>query len=54
MKIKEAKEVIRAGLAWANWTEEQKKAMEIAYKSMSDVEEIKSHCINCDGDERAI
>ena len=54
MKIKEAKEIIRAGVAWANWTEEQKQAMEIAYKSLSDVEEIKSHCINCDGDERSV
>lgn len=41
MNIKEAKEIVRAGYSWSNWTEEQKKAMELAYKSMSDIEEIK-------------
>jgi hypothetical protein len=39
MKIKEAKEIIRAGLAWGNWTEKQQEAMKIAYKSMA-VEEL--------------
>jgi hypothetical protein len=54
MEIKEAKEVLSAGFAWANWTDKQREAMRIAYKSMVAVEEIRKHCINCDGDERAI
>ncbi|MEC0341990.1 MULTISPECIES: hypothetical protein [Bacillus] len=30
MNLKEAKEIIQAGFAWANWTEEQKEAMKLA------------------------
>lgn len=54
MEIKEAKEILKAGLAWANWTDEQKEAMRLAYTAMVDVENVKSFCIDCDGDERAI
>lgn len=54
MDIKEAKEIIKAGFTWANWTEEQKEAMKIAYKSMVAIEDIKGFCIDCDGDRRAI
>lgn len=54
MEIKEAKEVIKAGLAWASWTDEQKKAMMIAYKSMLDVESIKDFCADCDMNKRTI
>lgn len=41
MEIKEAKEILRAGYAWANWTAEQKEAMKIAYDSMELVEKLK-------------
>jgi len=54
MEIKEAKEIIKTGLAWANWTDEQKEAMGLAYTAMVNVENIKSFCIDCNGDERAI
>ncbi|TWJ95210.1 hypothetical protein [Bacillus licheniformis] len=30
MELKEAKEIIKAGCAWANWTDEQKEAMKLA------------------------
>ena len=39
MEIKEAKEILKAGLAWANWTEEQTKAVTVAYLSMLQMEE---------------
>lgn len=35
MNIKEAKEVIQAGFAWANWTSEQKEAFKIAWECMT-------------------
>lgn len=35
MDIKEAKEIVRAGLAFASWTPEQHKAFSIAYDCMS-------------------
>lgn len=35
MDIKEAKEVIQAGFAWANWTSEQKEAFKIAWDCMT-------------------
>jgi hypothetical protein len=54
VEIKEAKEIIKAGLAWASWTEEQREAMKVALIAMIDVESIKDFCINCDGDERKI
>lgn len=41
MDIKEAKEVIRAGFAWAGWSDYVKEAMTIAYESMDKVEELK-------------
>ena len=41
MEIKEAKKVIQAGLAWANWTEEQQTAMRTALQSMETLEQIK-------------
>jgi DNA-binding FadR family transcriptional regulator len=40
MELKEAKEIIRAGLAWANWTDEQKEAMRIALESIDKVEQL--------------
>lgn len=39
MDNKEAKEIIEAGFAWANWTEEQKQAFKIAYEAINKVEE---------------
>lgn len=42
MEIKEAQEIIRAGLAWANWTDEQKEAMRMAIESMDKVKELDS------------
>lgn len=39
MEIKEAKQIMGAGLAWANWTGEQREAMKIAYKSMTKIEQ---------------
>lgn len=41
MDIKEAKEVIRAGFAWAGWSDYQKEAMTTAYEAMEKVEELK-------------
>ncbi|MEK3955680.1 hypothetical protein [Psychrobacillus sp. FSL K6-1464] len=38
MELKEAKEILRAGFAWANWTKEQKEAIELAYEAMEKVE----------------
>jgi transcription termination factor Rho len=38
MELKEAKEIIEAGVAWANWTEEQKEAMKVAWNAMNKVE----------------
>lgn len=38
MDSKEAKEIIRAGIAWANWTDEQKKAFILAYESIEKAE----------------
>ncbi|PAD70856.1 hypothetical protein CHH83_01260 [Bacillus sp. 7586-K] len=40
MEIKEAKEFLRAGFAWANWTDEQREAMKVAYTSMVNIEKI--------------
>jgi hypothetical protein len=54
VEIKEAKEILKAGAAWANWTDEQRKAMQIAYKSMCDVESVREFCTHCDADERSI
>ncbi|OXS74899.1 hypothetical protein B1B04_08390 [Lysinibacillus sp. KCTC 33748] len=34
MDINESKRIIQAGLAWANWTEEQQEAMRKALQSM--------------------
>lgn len=42
MEIKEAKEIIEAGLVWANWTEEQREAFNIALDSLSKMEELAS------------
>jgi hypothetical protein len=35
---KEAKEIIRAGFAWANWTDEQKEAFKLAYDAIDKAE----------------
>lgn len=35
MEIKEAKEIIQAGFAWANWTDEQKEAFKVAWECMT-------------------
>ncbi len=43
MDIKEAKEIIRAGFAWANWTDEQKAAFKIAYECMEKVEALEGN-----------
>lgn len=40
MDIKEAKEIIRAGFAWGNWTDEQKQAFSVAWDCMNECEEI--------------
>jgi DNA-binding transcriptional regulator GbsR (MarR family) len=40
LDVKEAKEIIRAGFAWANWTEEQKQAFKFAYESIDKVEQL--------------
>lgn len=34
MEIKEAKEIIETGFRWANWTDEQREAFLMAYKSL--------------------
>lgn len=41
MGIKEAKEIIRAGFAWAGWTDEQKEAFKLAYESIDNAEQLK-------------
>ncbi|GIN38397.1 hypothetical protein HYI36_05115 [Bacillus sp. Gen3] len=38
MEQKEAKEIIRAGFAWANWNDEQKEAFKLAYEALDKVE----------------
>ncbi|MEH6944393.1 hypothetical protein [Bacillus sp. JJ722] len=40
MEFKEAKEIIHAGLAFANWSDDVKQAMRIALQSMSKVEQL--------------
>lgn len=40
MERSEAKEIIRAGFAWASWTEEQKQAFAIAYESINKLESL--------------
>lgn len=41
MEIKEAQKVIHAGLAWANWTDEQQAAMRKALECMMKVDQIR-------------
>ncbi|MEK3996708.1 hypothetical protein MKY29_18500 [Psychrobacillus sp. FSL K6-2365] len=41
MELKEAQKVIHAGLAWANWTDEQQAAMRKALECMIKVEQIR-------------
>ncbi|MDI2588074.1 hypothetical protein OR571_13350 [Psychrobacillus sp. NEAU-3TGS] len=41
VEIKEAQKVIHAGLAWANWTDEQQSAMRKALDCMMKVEQIR-------------
>jgi hypothetical protein len=38
LELKEAKEIIRAGFAWANWTANQKQAFKLAYECIDKVE----------------
>lgn len=40
MDLKEAQKVIHAGLAWANWTDEQQAAMRVALNCIMKVEQI--------------
>lgn len=40
MKLKEARHIIHAGLAWANWTDEQREAMNLALSYMKDEKEL--------------
>lgn len=54
MEIKRAKEILSAGFAWADWTDEQREAMKVAYIAMVDKENIKKFCIDCDRNERTI
>lgn len=54
VELKEAKEIIQAGAAWANWTEEQKEAMRVAYNSLSAIEKIKKHCVYCGANKQTI
>jgi hypothetical protein len=39
VEIKEAKEILEAGFAWASWTDEQRKAVKVAYTAMLEAEE---------------
>lgn len=48
MIAKEAKEIIRAGFAWANWTDEQKEAFKLAYEAIEKAEQVEK--ILCCGD----
>ncbi|WP_036120736.1 hypothetical protein [Lysinibacillus sphaericus] len=41
MNLEETKKIINAGLAWANWTDEQQEAMREALKCVRMVELIK-------------
>jgi hypothetical protein len=38
MDGKEAKEIIKAGFAWSNWTEEQREAFKLAYNAIDKAE----------------
>lgn len=40
MGEKEAKEIINAGFAWADWTDSQKEALRVVYESLIKVEEL--------------
>ena len=42
MERKEAKEIIKAGFEWANWTNEQREAFHVAYQSMEQLERLES------------
>jgi hypothetical protein len=39
LDTKEAKEIISAGSAWANWTDKQKQAFKLAYDAIETVKE---------------
>lgn len=41
MDAKEAKEIIHAGFAWANWTEQQTEAFKFAYEAIDKAERLK-------------
>lgn len=41
MDANEAKEIIKVGFAWANWTDEQKQAFKLAYEALDKVESAK-------------
>lgn len=42
MDAKEAKEIIKAGFQWANWTEQQRQAFKFAYDCIEKVENWKA------------
>lgn len=41
VEIKEAQKIIHAGLAWADWTDEQQAAMRVALNCIIKLEQIK-------------
>lgn len=49
MEAKEARKIIQAGFVWANWTEEQKEAMKVAWQSMDEVEGLRKEVIGLRG-----
>ncbi|MGN4128043.1 hypothetical protein ACMGD3_24015 [Lysinibacillus sphaericus] len=40
METQRAKEIIRAGVSWANWTDEQKAAFKVAYDAIDNYDKL--------------
>lgn len=47
-----AKEIIRAGFAWENWTDEQRAAFQFAYNSLIKEEQLQQDLIQSDIDKK--
>ncbi|MFP5203682.1 MULTISPECIES: hypothetical protein [Bacillus] len=45
MNIQKAKDIIQAGFAWGNWTDEQKKAFKIAWEALNQQSDASNHLL---------
>lgn len=45
MNIKKAKDIIQAGFAWGNWTNEQKMAFKIAWEALNQQIDASNHLL---------